>query len=104
VVVNGYWVEGAPGPFAAGQDIWFNFDVTNSTGAALEFDALGTWVEETGQYQKSWTGSTLTPNEPFGWRDHINIAEPGAYSLWLAIHFSDGFGALLSGPIAVNVE
>lgn len=104
LVVNGYWVEGAPGPFAVGQDIWFGFDITNSSGTTLGYDALGTWVEETGQYQKSWKYSSLPPEEHLRWRDHINIAEVGTYSLWLAIHFSDRQAALLSGPIVVTVE
>jgi len=104
LVVNGYWVEGAPGPFAVGQDIWFGFDITNSSGEALDYHALGTWVEETGQFQKSWTYSSLGPGAVLRHRDHINVAQVGTHSLWLAIHFSDGQAALLSGPIVVTVE
>jgi hypothetical protein len=103
-VANGYWVEGAPGPFSAGQDVWFSFDITNASGGTLEFNALGTWVEETGQYQKSWTYSTLELDETLQWRDHINITAAGEYSLYLAVQFSDGFGALLSGPVVVTVQ
>jgi hypothetical protein len=104
LVVNGYWVEGAPGPFAVGQDIWFGFDITNSSGNTLDYDALGAWVEGTGQFQKSWSFSSLPPEEHIRWRDHISIAEVGTHSLWLAIHFSDGQAALLGGPIIVSVE
>jgi hypothetical protein len=61
-------------------------------------------VEQTGQFQKSWTYSLLEPGQSLAWRDHINIPDPGTYHLFLAIHFSDGVAALLSGPVVVTVE
>jgi hypothetical protein len=103
-VVNGYWLEDVPGPFAVKQDIWFGFDITNSSEHTVEYDALGTWVEETGQFQKSWIYSSLAPGATLPHRDHINIPDGGTYRLWLAIHFDDGVTALLSGPIVVTVE
>ena len=104
LVVNAYTVEGAPGPFGAAHDIWFSLDITNGSDQTQAFDALGTWVEQTGQYQTSWTYSSLEPWQNLAWRDHINILVPGTYHPFLAIHFSDGVAALLSGPIVVIVE
>ena len=104
LVVNAYWVEGAPGPFGVGQDIWFNFDLTNGTDQILYYDALGAWVEQTGQFQKSYFHSSFDPGSRLAWDDHINIPEPGTYSLWLAVQFDDGMGAKLSGPVVVTVE
>ncbi len=104
LVVAAYYVPRAPGPFGPGQDIWFNFSITNESENVVSYNALGTWVEETGQFQKSWTYSVLTPGATLTHRDHINISAPGDYNLWLAIHFSDGIGVLLSGPIRVVVQ
>jgi tetratricopeptide (TPR) repeat protein len=104
LVVVAYYVPRAPGPFGPGQDIWFNFSITNESENVVSYNALGTWVEETGQFQKSWTYSVLTPGATLTHRDHINMSAPGDYHLWLAIHFSDGLGVLLSGPIRVVVQ
>jgi len=103
LVVNAYRLE-RHGPFGSGGDIWFNFSITNSTNGTISYTALGTWVEETGQFQKSWTYSSLGPGAVLRHRDHINIVGQGEYSLYLAIQFSDGFGVRLSGPIHVVVQ
>jgi hypothetical protein len=104
LVVNGYWLFGAPGPFGVQQDIWFTFNVTNRTELALPFNAMGTWVEETAQYQKSLIFTDLAAGATLEHRDHISIPEPGTYNLWLAIEYSDGIGVLMSGPIMVIVQ
>jgi hypothetical protein len=103
LIVNAYRLE-RHGPFGSGADIWFHFSVTNSTNDTISYQALGTWVEETGQFQKSWTYSSLGPGAVLRHRDNINISEPGEYNLWLAIQFSDGTGVRLSGPIPVSVQ
>jgi len=94
-----YWVEGAPGPFGVNQAIWFNWEV--SPGGDFDYDALGTWVQETGQFQKSWSNATHLPAT---WRDHIDIPAAGSYHLWLRICFTDGYCANMLGPIAVTVQ
>jgi hypothetical protein len=104
IVPNAYTVVDAPGPFDANEEIWFSFDVTNGSGHVIGYNALGTWVEETGQFQKSWSYSTLQPGENLPWDDHIHIPEPGTYNLWLAIEFSDGTGVQLMGPVTVSVQ
>ncbi len=109
LVVNNYSVEGAPGPFAAGAPIWFNIDLTNSTGDEIQYLALGTWVEETGQYQKSYFAvppayPSFMPGQRFTHRDSIAIPNPGTYRLWLAIQFKDGAGVRLAGPVTVTVQ
>ncbi|HEC35602.1 MAG TPA: hypothetical protein ENI39_03610 [Anaerolineae bacterium] len=101
---NDYTVEGAPGPFAVNQDIWFNMDITNTSNETVAYTALGTWVEETGQFQQSWTYSSFTPGQHFTWRDHINIPAPGTYNLWMMVCFHDGTCARLKGPIVVTVQ
>lgn len=104
LAVVAYYVPRAPGPFGPGTDIWFNFSITNESDSVVSYSALGMWVEETGQFQKSWTFSVLTPGANLNHRDHINIQEPGTYNLWLAIQFSDGMGVLLRGPVNVVVQ
>jgi hypothetical protein len=104
IIVNGYAVRGAPGPYGVGAEILFDLNITNGSGQTLAFNALGTWVEQTGQFQKSWTYASLAPNQNFVWSDRILIPDAGSYSLWLAIEFSDGAGVLLSGPIPVTVQ
>jgi uncharacterized protein YraI len=104
IVVNEYIVEGAPGPYPAGGEIWFSFNITNNSGNLIDYNALGTWVEETGQYQKSWSYSSMTPGQNITWRDKLTIPAPGTYHLWLAIQFSDGSSTLLRGPVQVTVQ
>lgn len=104
LVPNDYWVEGAPGPFGAGGDIWFNMDITNASGGAVHYEALGTWVQETDQFQKSWTYQVFDPGDHFVWRDRINIPAAGTYNLWMRICFTSSACANLKGPIVVDVQ
>jgi hypothetical protein len=109
LVVNNYAVEGAPGPFATGAPIWFNIDITNPTAEEIQYLALGTWVEETGQYQKSYFAvppayPSFVPGQRFTHRDSIAIPVAGTYRLWLAIQFKDGVGVRLAGPVTVTVQ
>ncbi len=106
LVVNAYWIEGAPGPFGSAADIWFNMDITNNSGQRIDYNALGTWVEETGQFQKSWTYSSFDAGKHFTHRDHINQFDlsPGTYHLYLRICFSDGACVNMYGPIEVVVQ
>jgi len=104
LVPNDYTVEGAPGPFGAGGDIWFNMDITNASGGQVYYDALGTWVQETDKFQKSWTYQVFDPGHHFIWRDHITIPSAGTYNLWMRICFTDGACVNLIGPVVVNVE
>ncbi len=104
IVVNSYSVRSAPGPFGVGAEIWFDLNITNKSGNTIQFNALGTWVEQTGQFQKSWSYSSRAPNQNLVWSDKIHIPAAGNYNLWLAIEFSDSMGAKLSGPIPGIVQ
>ncbi|MEN8097781.1 MAG: SH3 domain-containing protein [Chloroflexota bacterium] len=100
LVPNGYLVEGAPGPYGVGQAIWFNWDIS-TVGTDISYAALGTWVAETGQFQKSWSNETSVPQT---WRDHIDITSAGTYHLYLRICFHDGYCANMLGPVQVIVQ
>lgn len=109
LIPEGYQVEGAPGPYAVNQNICFNMWITNGSGERFEYDSLGTWVQETGQFQKSYFSNPpaypyFTPGQKFYHRDCLKISAPGTYHLWLAIHFKDGTPALLKGPVEVIVQ
>jgi len=104
LVPNKYWVEGAPGPFNANQNIWFNLDVTNTNADRLNFEAFGTWVQETGQFQKSWAKQEFKPGQHFTWRDHIEIPDAGTYNLWMRVCFTDGTCVNMMGPVTITVK
>ncbi len=106
LVPDGYQVEGAPGPYAVGQDIWFNMWINNTSGSVVEYKALGTFVEETGQFQKSYSYSEFKPGQRFTHRDRINqfSLEPGTYSLWMMICFMDDQCFKMMGPVTVIVQ
>ena len=104
LVPDEYLVENAPGPYATGQSIWFNMWITNVSSGSVEYTALGTWVEETGQFQKSWTHSEIAAGQQFAWRDYIRISNPGTYHLWLRICFSDGACFNMLGPVTVAIQ
>ena len=85
-----FLVEGGP-TYAVNQDIWFQFDVKNPNGAELAYGALGLYPRKDGidrldLFQYSWTNATMFANG-FTWRDHINIPEPGQYTVRIAICF-----------------
>lgn len=69
---------------AANQDIWFEFKVTNTSNSAVAYGALGAKIENGGS-QQSWSNETLQPGQVLQWNDHINIATPGTYKIYLAI-------------------
>jgi hypothetical protein len=107
LVVDGYQVEGAPGPFAVGQDIWFNMWITNQSGVPVDYTALGTVVQENGQFQKSYTHSSFSVGQKFSHRDHLyahQITTPGTYHLYLAVCFTDGACVNLAGPVQIVVQ
>ena len=104
LVPNNYWVENAPGPFGVGQKVWFNMDITNPTGMQIDYEALGTWVQENDQFKKSWTKREFMPGKHFEWRDHLIFTESGTYNLWMRICFRDGACANLMGPVTITVK
>jgi hypothetical protein len=109
-------LEGGP-TYPAGSNIWFNFNVTNVSGSPVAFGALGVYPRKGGQdrldlFQFSWTDEEI-PTGGLEWRDHINLGEPGAYTLRLAICFDADFNACrdgggrwvsLSGEIPITVQ
>jgi hypothetical protein len=103
LVANDFQVEGAPGPYAAGAEIWFNMWISNKTGSDIDYYSLGVQVEETGQYQQSYSYSYVG-NTQFNHRDHIFIKEPGTYHLWLTIGFTESEWCRLMGPVQVVIQ
>jgi hypothetical protein len=105
LVPDGFQVEGAPGPYAKTTDIRFHMWITNQDGR-IDYDALGVLVEETGDYQKSYTYSHFEPGQKFYHDDHINqfTLAPGTYHLWLTICFDDGQCFKMWGPVEVVVQ
>jgi len=100
-----FQVERAPGPYGNSSDIWFNMWI-NNTGGRVDYDALGVLVEETGDFQKSYTYSHFDPGQKFYHRDHINqfTLGPGTYHLWMTICFDDGQCFKMLGPVEVIVQ
>jgi SH3 domain-containing protein len=72
----------------AGQDIWFNFKVTNTTGTPISYAVLAAHVDN-GPNAKSWTDAILGGHQVLNWRDHINISTPGTYQLYLGICYGN---------------
>lgn len=74
-------------------DIWFEFNVANSTGGDVAFDALGVMPKKDGVdrpqwYQHSWGGNNdVIPSGGLSWDDHINLPEAGNYTLRLVVCF-----------------
>ena len=85
-----FLVEGGP-IYGVNQDIWFQFDVKNPNGVEMAYGALGLYPRKDGVdrldlFQYSWMNATMFANG-FTWRDHINIPEPGQYTVRIAICF-----------------
>jgi hypothetical protein len=106
LVADDFQVEGAPGPYSRGEkgaEIWFHMWITNKTGSNIDYYSLGVQVEETGQYQQSYSYSSIG-NTQFCHKDHIFIKEPGTYHLWLTIGFNETEWCRLMGPVQVVVQ
>ncbi len=106
IVPENFEVEGAPGPYSPGADIWFHMWIHNSNAHTVEYESLGLLVEETGQFQKSWIHSSFSPGQKFHHRDRINQFElgPGTYNTWMTICFKDGECFKMMGPIQVIIQ
>ncbi|MBN1813576.1 MAG: SH3 domain-containing protein [Anaerolineae bacterium] len=107
LVADAFQVEGAPGPYSRGDlgaEIRFHMWITNKTNADIEYYSLGVTVEETGQYQNSYSYSQIYANKQFYHSDHIFIKEPGLYNLWLTIGFTESEWCRLMGPVPVTVK
>ncbi len=116
IQVNGFSIEGAPGPFNKssstkscsdddGGRIWYNMDLTVVSAVEVPFTIVGAWVKETGFHKPSYTNSDWNPGEHFVWRDCLRIPEGGNYNIYLRICYaSDGVCENLAGPIGVQIR
>ena len=106
LVPRSFFIEGAPGPYGNAGDVWFNFDVLNSTGSTVSYTALGAFVEETGQFQRSWTNASLDGGASLAHRDHINQfgLNAGTYHVWLRICWPDGWCDNMKGPVEIRIQ
>lgn len=75
------------------DQVWFNFDVANSTGGDVSYYSMGVMPKKDGNdrvewYQQSWKGADSVI-DPGGkeWRDNIKLPESGDYTLRLVICF-----------------
>jgi hypothetical protein len=82
------------------QPVWFGFNVANSTGGDVPYNALGVMPKKDGVDRKEWYqqsyGGPDSVIRPGGlqWEDNIKLPEAGNYTLRLVICF-DGFDACL---------
>ena len=86
----------------AGEPVWFEFNVANSTGGEVPYNAIGVMPKKDGVdrfewYQQTYGGpnSTVKPGG-LAWEDRIKLPEPGNYTLRLVVCF-DGFDNCLQG-------
>ncbi len=93
VVANSFSVENASA--AVGQDVWFNFEVKNTSQSAVAYGALAAHTD-VGVTAQSWTNESLAPGQVLSWRDHVNFSAVGTYQLYLGICYGDK-NACLSG-------
>lgn len=108
VVANSFTVENSSA--AVGQDVWFNFEVKNTSQSAVTYGALAAHTD-VGVTAQSWTNESLDPGEVLSWRDHINFSAPGTYQLYLGICFADKNACLagaawdrLSNYITITIQ
>jgi hypothetical protein len=100
--------------FGNAGDIWFCFEVINSTGGGMTLTKVGGWVQEKDHFQVSW-GAAGPFNVPAGgmvggrkWCDHFyNDKDPkiggGTRHIWLRICFQDNTCVDASGPVEVKI-
>jgi uncharacterized protein YgiM (DUF1202 family) len=97
--------------FGNAGDIWFKFEVVNTTGGGIRYTKLGCWVQENEHFQVSWGAAgaeTLNAGQTLAWLDHLyndkaNMGK-GTYHLWLRICFEDGYCVNLAGPAEAKIQ
>lgn len=72
---------------AAGEQIWFQFQVVNTNQSTLAFGMLAAHTD-VGFTAKSWN-EALTAGRTLTHEDHIIITTPGTYQLYLGVCFND---------------
>jgi len=72
---------------AAGELIWFQFQVVNNSADTVSFGMLGAHTD-VGFTSKSWN-EALTAGRSLTHEDHIKITTPGTYQLYLGVCFND---------------
>jgi hypothetical protein len=101
----------APGPFGNASDVWFYMIINNTSGNGQEIVKWGVWVQETGDYQRSWGGPgggeplRLETGQSKEWDDHINqfTLGKGTYHLWMRVCFNDGYCVNIDGPVEIRI-
>jgi hypothetical protein len=68
---------------SAYQNIWFDFQVTNTLDMAVPISVLGAHIED-GPTASSWH-DPLAPHHEISWRDHMNLSTTGSYLLYLGV-------------------
>jgi hypothetical protein len=97
--------------FGNAGDVWFYMSITNTSGDGRDIVKWGVWVQETGDYQRSWGGPgggeplRLETGQSKEWDDHINqfTLGKGTYHLWMRVCFNDGYCVNIDGPVEIRI-
>lgn len=103
--------------FRVNQQVWFDFEIVNTTGGEVPYYRLGAMPKKDGQdrldwFQQSYGGpnATIKPNG-LTHEDNIKLPESGNYTLRIAICFdgwetcnSGGTWVSLSGEIPITIN
>jgi hypothetical protein len=81
---------------AVNEDVWFEFQVTNTSASDVPYGALAAHTD-VGYTAQSWTSETLRAGQVLTWDDHINIGQSGTYQVYLGICFSSKEACLSGG-------
>ena len=92
------------------DNVWFNFQVTNTSGQDVYYSALAGHTDA-GVTAWSWTNQKLSSGQTLKWRDHINFSSSGTYMVYLGICYAADTNACksatwdrLSSSVAVTVH
>lgn len=90
-LVGAHYALQARSSYVVNGSIWFEFVVSNVSGAPVVYDSLGTMPRKDGvdrpdMYQHSYDGTVAVNG--LSWEDHIELTEPGNYTLRLVICFT----------------
>ena len=108
--IQGYFSVDNP-TLNAGERLWFDFHVTNTTDETIPYSVLGAHIDN-GPSAPSWTRSYLRGQGVLSWRDNIRLSQPGVYHVYLGICYDDVQACLanaapwdrLSGNVTVTVK
>ena len=109
-IVATFGLEADKSAYTPGEQVWFNFTLTNLKAVPLAYGEVGV-ILPNGSFHPSLSGSSLSAHESLPWRDWVSFSASGDQPLILAVCLATvdecrtgGTWVNLSAPVVVKIN